>query len=805
MTQTENPWKLIYDTYDPAQEGLREALCTLGNGYFASRGAAPESKAGDIHYPATYLAGGYNRLETEISGQIIENEDLVNFPNWLYLNFRIENGEWFDLGKVEILSYRQELDIYEGVLKRALRFQDKEGRISQVVCQRFIHQRLVHLGCQKLSIIAENWSGVIEFQSALDGRVINSGVKRYRELNSQHLVPLANSCHGDDIICLKVRTSQSEINMAQAMRTRISKDGQFLEADLSVVDEPGFIAHEFSTRLEQGQELGVEKIMALFTSRDKAISECQFSASVRVSKAENFDELLQSHILSWKHIWERFNIHVEGNGPRTLMVLHLHLFHLLQTVSEHTMDLDVGVPARGWHGEAYRGHIFWDELFILPLLTLRFPEITRALLRYRYRRLDRARLLAQDEGFQGAMYPWQSGSSGREESQKIHLNPKSGRWIPDNSALQRHVNLAIAFNVWHYYQVTRDVEFLNFAGAEMILEIARFFSSLTTYNSELDRYEINGVMGPDEYHEDYPGSHGKGLNNNAYTNVMTVWLMCRAIETLDILPEDRCRILCDNLGLKEDEIRRWKDISRKMRLVFHGKDKVIISQFEGYDKLKEFDWKKYREKYGDIMRLDRILEAEGDSPNFYKLSKQADLLMLFYLFSDTELKQLFERLGYPFNREMVEKNIDYYLYRTSHGSTLSQVVHSWVLSRKDRHRSWQLFTEALESDVRDVQGGTTPEGVHLGAMAGTVDLIQRCYLGVDARQDILWFDPILPREVAKLRLRLLYRGQLLEVTATQERLVVTALRNHKANAVKIGFSGEVFELRGKKTLEFNLP
>ncbi len=804
MTQAENPWMLIYDTFDPAQEGLREALCTLGNGYFASRGAAPESKANDIHYPATYLAGGYNRLETEISGQVIENEDLVNFPNWLYLNFRIENGEWFDLEKVEILSYCQELDIYQGILKRTLRFQDKEGRISQVVNQRFIHQRLVHLGCQKLSVTAENWSGAIEFQSALDGRVINSGVKRYRELSSQHLIPLANSCHGNEIICLKVRTNQSEITMAQGMRTRVFQDGQALEVDLSVVDEPGFIAHEFCTRLEQGHELAVEKIMTLFTSRDKAISECQFSSCIRVSKAGNFDELLRSHVLAWKHVWERFDIHVEGNGPRTLMVLHLHLFHLLQTVSEHTMDLDVGVPARGWHGEAYRGHIFWDELFILPLLTLRFPEITRALLRYRFRRLDRARILAQDENFQGAMYPWQSGSSGREESQKIHLNPKSGRWVPDNSSLQRHVNLAIAYNVWQYYQVTRDIEFLNFAGAEMILEIARFFSSLTTYNSELDRYEINGVMGPDEYHEDYPGSHGKGLNNNAYTNVMTVWLMCRAIETLEILPEDRCQALCDNLGLKEEEIRRWKDISRKMRLVFHGKNKEIISQFEGYDKLKEFDWKIYREKYGDIMRLDRILEAEGDSPNFYKLSKQADLLMLFYLFSDTELKQLFERLGYPFNHEMVEKNIDYYLYRTSHGSTLSQVVHSWVLAKKDRHRSWQLFTEALESDVRDVQGGTTPEGVHLGAMAGTVDLIQRCYLGVEARQDILWFDPILPKEVDKLKLRLLYRSQLLEVAATQERLVITALRNHKASSVKIGFSGEVVELKGGQTLEFNL-
>ena len=803
MTHAENPWTLLYDSYDPVQEGLREALCTLGNGYFAVRGAAPEARADDVHYPATYLAGGYNRLETEISGQIIENEDLVNFPNWLLLQFRIEEGDWFNLADVEVLSYRQELDIRRGVLSRTGRFKDGEGRITCLFNSHFVHQKLAHLGAQKLSLKAENWAGTLEFQAGIEGRIVNAGVKRYRELNSTHLVPIESSRHGTDVVCLKVKTCQADISMAQAIRTRVYKDGFIQDIDFSVYEEPGFIAQQFSIPVAIGEEISVEKTLALFTSRDRAISECRFSACLRVGKAGSFDDLLRSHEMAWKHIWERFEIRVEGNGPRTLMVLHLHLFHLLQTVSEHTMDLDVGVPARGWHGEAYRGHIFWDELFILPLLTLRFPEITRALLRYRFRRLDRARLLAADEGFKGAMYPWQSGSSGREESQKIHLNPKSGRWIPDNSSLQRHVNLAIAYNVWQYYQVTRDMEFLIFSGAEMILEIARFFSSLASYNPELDRYEINGVMGPDEYHEDYPGNHGKGLNNNAYTNVMATWLMCRALEVLKILPEDRSRALSADIGLDLDELARWEDISRKMRIVFHSKG--IISQFEGYDDLKEFDWKKYREKYGDIMRLDRILEAEGDSPNFYKVSKQADVLMLFYLFSDAELGQLFERLGYPYTPEMVEKNIEYYLYRTSNGSTLSQLVHSWVLARKDRERSWQLFTVALESDVRDVQGGTTPEGIHLGAMAGTVDLIQRCYLGVEARQGILWFDPALPREVTRLGLRLLYRGQLLEVVVTPDSLAITALRNHRAVAVKIGFGGEVFDLSGGQTIELNLP
>ena len=163
------------------------------------------------------------------------------------------------------------------------------------------------------------------------------------------------------------------------------------------------------------------------------------------------------------------------------MLLRLNMFHLLQAVSPNSIGLDIGVPARGWTGEAYQGHIFWDELFIFPFLNYRMPEITRSLLMYRYRRLGEARAAARSAGFQGAMFPWQSGSDGQEETQELNLNPHSQRWVPDNSYLQRHVGSAIAYNVWQYFQVTHDVEFLQFYGAELILEIARFWSSMAQF------------------------------------------------------------------------------------------------------------------------------------------------------------------------------------------------------------------------------------------------------------------------------------------------------------------------------------
>jgi alpha,alpha-trehalase len=228
-----------------------------------------------------------------------------------------------------------------------------------------------------------------------------------------------------------------------------------------------------------------------------------------------------------------------------------------------------------------------------------------------------------------------------------------------------------------------------------------------------------------------------------------------------------------------------------MRLVFHRDG--VISQFEGYEDLAELDWDTYRSRFGDISRLDRIPEEENGTPNAYKASKQADVLMLFYLLSSDELAGIFDRLGYEFESDMIRRTIDYYLQRTSHGSTLSRVVHSWVLARSDRERSWKFYEAALRSDLDDLQGGTTAEGIHLGAMAGTVDLPQRCYLGIETRDDGIWFHPLLPAEIQSLTLDIRYRGRWMNVTVADGVITVEAEEWGEGSA-RVGLDGQVAEL-----------
>ncbi len=568
--RTLTDWTLVYTRWLPDEEPLREALCTLGNGYFATRGAAEEHGAGGAHYPGTYLAGGYDRQESLIGDRWVENEALVNWPNWLSLTFRVEDGPWLDLDAMEVLELRQELDMRRGLLTRKVVVRDERERVTELIARRIVHMQQPHLGAIEWRIRPRNWSGKVEVRSALDGTVQNCGVARYRELETHHLDVIDTGLAGEESVYLTVETRQSKVRMTQAARLRVFVDDEPASIDRRTVQGSGTISQELDCQVGRARCLRIEKVVAIHTVRDRAISDPLDAATHAAQSAPGFEDLLASHERSWRRLWRwsDIRIHETDGHPETQSILRLHIFHLMQSVSVHSIGLDVGVTARGLHGEAYRGHIFWDELFIVPLLNLSVPEITRALLLYRYRRLPAARRLAQEAGFEGAMFPWQSGSDGREESQVMHLNPRSNRWTPDETHLQRHVGAAVAYNTWRYFEATCDHEFISYYGAEIILEVARFWASVATFDAADGRYHIRGVVGPDEYHTRYPDADRPGLDDNAYTNVMAAWTLRAARSALDAISEDRREELFAQLRMTDDDAHRFEEVAAKMYVPF---------------------------------------------------------------------------------------------------------------------------------------------------------------------------------------------------------------------------------------------
>ena len=761
--------KLVYHDYDIAKERSREALLTVGNGFFGTRGAMEETSANEVNYPGTYVAGLYNRLKTPVAGRDVENEDFVNVPNWLPVSFKIDDEAWFNPNEAKIIEIRRTLDFKTGLLLRMMIVEDEEGRRTKVESCRFASMENMHVAALRYKITPMNYSATISIFSALDGTIKNGGVERYKSLKSQHLKPVTQGGEGATS-WIEMKTNQSGVAIAEAAKLTLT-NGNKPVTEFGVSSDEGIVYTYMNVDSQEGKTIILEKMVTLATSLETEGNIREFVLN-QLELVTNFDDLFQKSSAAWGDIWDETDIHIEGDRA-SQRLLRMHIYHLMVSASPHNTKLDASITARGLHGEAYRGHIFWDELFVLPFYDIHFPEVARSILMYRYNRLDKAREYAREYGYKGAMFPWQSGSDGREETQVVHLNPVSGEWGDDYSSLQRHVSLAVAYNVYHYFHITNDQDFISKYGAEMFFEIARYWADMSKLDETTGRYSISGVMGPDEFHEMYPEAEKGGVKDNAYTNVMVAWLFKKAGELVEKLDLDSKKNLFEKIGLNDVEIRSWQEIRKNLRLVIN--EEGIISQYDGYFDLKELDWDYYRQKYGNIHRMDRLLKAEGKSADDYKVAKQADTLMIFYILKKETVDELLADMGYQLPENYLEKNLHYYLARTSHGSTLSRVVHAQLANMVgDEELSWKLYYDALESDFNDIQGGTTGEGIHAGVMAGTLMIALSNFAGIDIRGDKLAIKPKMPLRWKKLATKLQFKQAEWKVEVSKEEVVISA-------------------------------
>ncbi len=758
------PWEVVYHGYTPGKDEYSvESLLTVGNGFMGLRGTTPEMEIAEENYPALYLASLYNSAASQVADRTIYNEDFVNAPN-LQKMYVIIDGERVDIANNELLSMKRRLDLKTGLFEAWVTVKLTNGKELAIQTKKIASMANVHQFNLSYTVTPLNFSGEITFVSEADGDVYNYNVARYRSLSRHHLA-VTDLQAEDTFTSLTAVTESSKITVTQ--QAKLQNEAGLLE-NLTTEKTEKAIVQQVSFDAKEGQAYTFEKTVFVQQYReDEVVPALDFSGDY-----PTFDASYQSSVSEWEKLWATAGIEIDGDLMSQKM-LNLHTFHILASASPNgNKDLDASVTARGLHGEAYRGHIFWDELFILPFYTLHFPETARELLMYRYRRLATAKTDAKKAGYQGAMFPWQSGLDGTEQSQELHLNPISGEWKEDHSRLQRHVSLAIAYNVWQYWHNTQDVDFMEKFGLEMMLEIAHFWESAASFDEGNQRYYIDRVMGPDEFHENYPGSEKGGLKNNAYTNMMVVWLFEEIERLSKQLPAETFQAVQEKTAVSTDTLARMADIKHKLELEIN--DEGIISQFEGYFDLKDLDWDHYKEKYGNIYRMDRILNAEGKSADTYKVAKQADSLMIFYNFSKEQVRLILEDLNYELPEDYVERNLHYYLARTSHGSTLSRVVHAQLAAMvNDQDLAWELYQEALYSDYRDIQGGTTAEGIHAGVMAATLYIPLTTFAGLDIRKERVTFEPNMPAAWDGIRFQMTIRGIDFSVEVTKEEVIVT--------------------------------
>ncbi|KRK92729.1 Trehalose 6-phosphate phosphorylase [Companilactobacillus futsaii JCM 17355] len=768
----------------------QESMQTIGNGFLGLRGTYLEAKASVDNYPATYVAGVFNQLATPVNNRNVINEDLVNLPNAQYLSFKVDDGDFFKIDQKSIQESLRSLNLKSGILTITNLIKLDDGKELKVIAKKIADLKNYHNYYLQYKIQPLNFSGKISVISQTDGSVINSNVDRYKNLAKKHL-SIDNIINENEETTLLAHTSQSKIKLAIKTNLRFP---QITDAKYSInnTDEIASQFVEFS--VSQGQTYTIEKDVAIFTSLE--IKSAIEQVVNKYHFPSNFDFNRQQSLDNWQQVWNKEDVTVIGDITAQKL-LRLNSYSMTSAAqSNANKDLDASVGSRGLTGEGYRGHIFWDELFDMNFYILHAPQLVKSLLMYRYNRLGAAMDYASDDDYNGAMYPWQSGMYGDEQSQEVHLNPLTKKWDPDNSRKQRHVSLAIAYNIWNYYNLTENEEFMKKYGLEMLLQIAKFWIDMSKYDEKTAKYSIENVMGPDEFHEGYPKKDDGGLKNNAYTNIMVSWLFKQITKMLHTQPIDSIKDNLERTDFNPDYLEKMNSIRHNLKLDFQDD---ILGQFEGYFDLKELDFDKYRQQYGNISRMDRILKAHNDSPDNYKVAKQADTLMALFNIRESDFLDIMKDLNYPITNpnKFISDNIQYYIQRTTHGSTLSRIVYSMLLLKiSDDKQAWKLFYEALTSDYYDIQGGTTAEGIHLGVMGATLNVVTSYFAGVDYRGNQLEINPHMPKHWKEITFKMLFKGVQFSFKITKDTITIVTDKD-----TEVQFIGKDLPLTANQEIE----
>jgi kojibiose phosphorylase len=363
---------------------------------------------------------------------------------------------------------------------------------------------------------------------------------------------------------------------------------------------------------------------------------------------------------------------------------------------------------------------------------------------YRYNTLGGARNKARSLGYRGALFAWESADTGEETTPPVINVPGLGRQPILTGVQEHHLAADIAYAIVQYRQATGDDAFFLDYGAEMLLEIARFWSTRATLGED-GRYHILTVIGPDEYHE--------SVDDNAYTNVMAQWTLRRALAAATELQSEhreRWAALAQELDITDRELEEWRSIADRL-VTGYDANTGLFEQFAGYYKLRKVDLTGH-----DMADKTMDVKLGWEELGKTQVLKQADVVMLMFLLWDT------------FSPAAREANFRFYEPRTSHDSSLSPSFHALVAARLgDMQLAERYLRQAARIDLDFTRKGWAGAsgGVHIAALGGIWQALAYGFLGMRPQDQGLRFEPRIPAHWGELRMPIQWRGSQLRVAA----------------------------------------
>ncbi len=763
-------WIVGEECFDLEHLGKCESVMCLGNGYMGVRSATEEDYLGNTR--DTFVSGTFNKFGDEVT-------ELPNVADVIAMPLRID-GEALDLSKGSVSDYLRTLNLKTGLLERSFVWTGVGGAQLRFVFRRIVSMKDLHLIAQEMEVTPLNREVSFKLSSGINGQVSNSG--------SQHFVEGEKRFYEKRYQQSVMKTSESGIDFVVNTTHLFRLDGgEYLPNELITIERRKIFV-KYDGVLPKGKTLSVTKLSNINTSRDRdnegktleQLRESSLEALKQSAKLSFADHAAASAGAWMEKIWSRKDIQVDTPNDFDQLALRFAVYQLTVMTPVHDNRMNIG--AKGLSGEGYKGHTFWDtEIFMLPHFILADPAAARSLIEYRYNCIGGARRKAAENGYAGAMYPWESAWTEDGEVTPLYgaadiVTGKATKiWT---GIIEQHITSDVAYGVYYYYTVTGDQDFMDRCGYEIILDTAKFWQSRLEYNAEKDIYEIRGVIGPDEYKEH--------VNNNAYTNYMARWNILLAMEYARMLKAERPEIYrrINKVIDIDGTYRSWEAKVDKIYLPRENENH-IVPQDDTYLTLPKINLDKY--KASDVVGT-IYNDYNMDQINHMQVSKQADVLVLFYIMENL------------FPREVKKANFYYYEHRCLHDSSLSLSTHSILASDlHEKAQAYSLFERACRIDLGPVMT-TSDAGIHAASFGGIWQCAVNGFAGVRVVGGKLRIQPNLPEAWNGLKVKIGWQGQELLLDITRQQLKVTNLTNTK----EISFltDGAVHTLKGELALPY---
>ncbi len=735
-----NEWKIVEDTFQPAQNRVTESLMSLGNGYMGLRGNFEEAYSGDS-LQGTYIAGVFYPDRTVVGWWKVGYPEyfakVLNAVNFVGVDIAL-NGRTLDLHSWKPLNFQRILDMQKGELLRTFQVADEQGRVFSITAKRFVSMARREIAALSYSITLEKdplqQGARLLLGPYLQGNVVNEDANYGEDF---WLGVQEAACPQYQLVAMETKKSGFLVAAASSFVANI--DGANLEnADPQITVEPRFAKSEIDVTLKLGETLTLEKTIAVTTSRDFAAEEVTQQALNILAEHEDlgYAGLFTAHCEVWEQIWRESDVRIEGDPPAQ-QGIRFNIFQLKSTYTGEDPRLNIG--PKGFTGEKYGGSTYWDtEAYCLPFyLSTSDAKIARNLLLYRYNHLQQAKENARKLGLAGALYPMVT-MTGEECHNEWEITFE-----------EIHRNGAIAYAIFNYIRYTEDQEYLVDYGLEVLVEICRFWASRVTFQSRKGVYMILGVTGPNEYENN--------VNNNWYTNRIAAWCLeytLQAMETVQKKNPHRLAQLWAQLGLSHKETTRWREIIAKMYYP-HNEELDVFEQQDGFmDK--------------ELLTVDSI--PANELPLYKNWSWDRILRSCFIKQADV-LQGLFF-LGDRYDLETKKRNFDFYEPMTVHESSLSPCVYAIIAAEVGYHdKAYELYLRTARLDL-DNYNKDTDEGLHITSMAGTWMSIVYGFAGLRIEESGLTFRPFLPNAWSSYAFKLRFRQHMLEINVKEKEMVI---------------------------------